>query len=369
VWLGMLIGVLLGRRRAARPSEDTEWRFVDIRPPIPREEAQRLAGWSGGRMTWDRSGVQQAGFSVRVEFHGGRRANIVAFTQDFPPKLVVDRLQIGLPLDELLRRYPSLTRDAPVLDPERPAPPEGIGTATYAGACTQSGHEIVVTLRDDRVVGFSLGVTGTHERGKAFLRTFYESRRKAAENVAARKRQRERFMGNLATTRDDDDAMLAAWARDHEDGPRLARWLRTRATPDDWHACALTWNWDFGLQPLFWIIRREDCDVATALHIFSLAEPSYYITFNHRPEEIPEVNIEGFWLSSEIFERWRSGFYKRSELAWSDVGGMPKRLLGRDGRAHRIPEAMKAPLAGRSVSTEGFEEGFPSRGRRRRRDG
>ena len=48
---------------------------------------------------------------------------------------------------------------------------------------------------------------------------------------------------------------------------RYADWLR-RADPDQRHVAALSWNWDYGLAPLLWIIRREDCDKATALHVF-----------------------------------------------------------------------------------------------------
>jgi len=93
--------------------------------------------------------------------------------------------------------------------------------------------------------------------------------------------------------------------------------LASRYTdPDDWHRLALYGNWD-GVEASVWrtIVLHPDCDQATALAIFWKATPEYYVGFNDRAS-VPEVNRSDYDLINLIRERWRSGGYVRSELAF-----------------------------------------------------
>jgi hypothetical protein len=76
-------------------------------------------------------------------------------------------------------------------------------------------------------------------------------------------------------------------------------------------------NWDYGLAPLLWIIRQENCDIATALETFFLASPDYYFRSCNDRSSVPAGwQREGFDFLVEIRERVARGFYKRSEIAF-----------------------------------------------------
>jgi hypothetical protein len=86
--------------------------------------------------------------------------------------------------------------------------------------------------------------------------------------------------------------------------------------PDVWHIVATSWNWDYSHAPLLWIIRQESCDIATALGIFFLADPSYYFRWVNDRSSVPTSTLEMFDFLAEIRERLARGFYERSEIAF-----------------------------------------------------
>ncbi|MEO3470267.1 DUF4274 domain-containing protein [Roseomonas sp. CAU 1739] len=357
MWLGPLLSILFSKRKAAQSSAEAARRFLDLRPPVPRSEAERLTAMSGGRMRWRSDGVQEDGFSVWLNFGPDGVARDIIFGRGFPPHLDIDGLRIGLPLPDLLRRHPTLVPGAPSAAPSaRPGVPRWV---PYTGAMTASGHAITIAVADNQVVAFTLGLPREAARDRDFGREWEVRQREMRESMAARRAQRRRHLGNPSTTRGDDDAMLATWAREEKAaGARIAGWLTGGASSDERHALVLGWNWDHGVEPLFWIVRREDCDVATALHVFDLAQPDDAAHYDDRLSEMPDAFEEGFWLTSEIFERWGRGFYRRSELAWTPVMGPADRVLGRDGRARPVPARMNTPIEGRHVSPDMFEDGF-----------
>jgi hypothetical protein len=128
------------------------------------------------------------------------------------------------------------------------------------------------------------------------------------------------------------------------------------ASPDDWHRLALYGNWD-GVEEIVWrtIVLHTDCDQATALAIFWKASPEYYVEFKDR-SSVPTVNLSGFDLTSLIRERWQSGAYVRSELAFDpDTDAWPldfDDLRRRHGaRVDQImPPTMRVRLEGRRLT-------------------
>lgn len=344
--------------------------FVNLRPPIRWADRPLLTRLSGGRLTWE-GGFPRGDFGVSIWFVSDRTPGIatrIIFEANFPPHLSVERLQIGLPLDEVLRRYPALKLEVfeyEDMDEEDRRRWLARGFDDYIGAFTATGHEIMVRVRDGRVVQFRISCPGEQEAEDALRRQDFAIRKKVRLEMAARKRREQRFLASLTTTRAQDDVMLNQWAREHEDGPRLARFLK-KATPDDWHAVATSWNWDNDLDPLFWIIRRPDCDKATVLWIFHLGEPDEFCEYAGRIADVPGMHLKHVWLASEIFDRWTRGFYTRSELAFAPVAGSPDQVLDRAGQVHPVPASMTGTLAGRVVSADGYEEGFPPLSKRRR---
>jgi hypothetical protein len=59
--------------------------------------------------------------------------------------------------------------------------------------------------------------------------------------------------------------MLLAWAK--------------KASPADWHRCAITFNWDYRADVLRWIAAQPDCDRGTAIHLFHHQRPWFYLNY------------------------------------------------------------------------------------------
>jgi hypothetical protein len=145
----------------------------------------------------------------------------------------------------------------------------------------------------------------------------------------------------------------AILAPEHIDAEHLAS---RYAGPDDWHRLALYGNWD-GVEDNVWrtIVLHPDCDRATALAIFWKATPEYYLEFSDRMS-VPAVNRSAYDLINLIRERWQSGAYVRSELAFDpDTDAWPldfhelRRLHG--ARVDQLmPAAMRVRLEGRRLA-------------------
>ena len=140
-------------------------------------------------------------------------------------------------------------------------------------------------------------------------------------------------------------------------GHFTAEFLASRyANPDDWHRLALYGNWD-GVEDGVWrtIVLHPDCDQATALAIFWKASPEYYVEFNDRTS-VPAVNRSDYDLINLIRERWQSGAYVRSELAFDpdtdawplDFGDLRRRYGARVDQL--MPATMRVRLEGRRLS-------------------
>jgi hypothetical protein len=340
---------------------DEEW-LVHLRPPVSIGFLEDLAARSGGRLAWERGnyGASLEAFGVSVWFGGRQVCNRIVFMPDFNPVAWVDSIRIGMPLEELRRRYRTLQRDP--ADPhddimmKLESGPDGIHR--YAGAMTASGHELSVRVKHGKVESFAIAVPGWWAADKALRVQDLAGKKEAKRKVEEHQARERRFLGNLATTAEEDDAMLDHWATEDKRGPGLAAFLR-EADPDERHAVAASWNWDNGMEPLFWILRRPDCDKATALTILSMAEADYYLRHAGGVEDIPASERAGFWLCSEILDRWERGFYLRAEIAYAAPDGEFANFLDRAGQVRAAPASMTMPLPGRKVSTRGHREGFP----------
>lgn len=48
---------------------------------------------------------------------------------------------------------------------------------------------------------------------------------------------------------------------------RIIEWLGQQ-TPETWHQVVMTWNYDYGVEVLLWIVSQDQCDRGTAARIF-----------------------------------------------------------------------------------------------------
>ena len=97
----------------------------------------------------------------------------------------------------------------------------------------------------------------------------------------------------------------------------LTTWLRDK-DPDVWFAITDYLNWDNSHRVLKWIVKQPNCDKANAAKIFWNASPGFQacqIASKGKPWA-----GEGWELIEIILGNWRSGFYKRAELAWPVEG-------------------------------------------------
>jgi len=70
------------------------------------------------------------------------------------------------------------------------------------------------------------------------------------------------------------------------------------------------YNWDDGIEILFWIINSDKCDKATALMIFWRSCPDYYLEKPENELEVYEKEISQ--LLKTIIESFKSNKFKKS---------------------------------------------------------
>lgn len=94
-------------------------------------------------------------------------------------------------------------------------------------------------------------------------------------------------------------------------------WLAS-ADPDDWHRAVLDFNWSEPLYLLDWIVRQNDCDVATALTVFWKGEPEAWMAEAGADDDEPNgFSYLNRQLCAYIAARVAAGGYDRSQIAFA----------------------------------------------------
>lgn len=136
-------------------------------------------------------------------------------------------------------------------------------------------------------------------------------------------------------------------------GRGLTSWLKDK-DQDVWYDTANHLNWDNSLHTLKWIVTRPECDKANVANIFWAADPAFFACKIAAGEGVPAWS-ESWPLVETILQKWRSGFYQQSELAWPDDSGRASlhhyqkavsQVAGAD-KALDIPPELFGPFAGR----------------------
>jgi hypothetical protein len=96
---------------------------------------------------------------------------------------------------------------------------------------------------------------------------------------------------------------------------RQIAWLET-ASPDDWHRVVLDFNWDWDIDPLFWIARQPQCDKATALTMFWLGQPAYYLILAAENGGTDNSDAPVWEMLKFIAQRINTNGYIRSKIAF-----------------------------------------------------
>jgi hypothetical protein len=294
-----------------------------LRPLMTRAEIETVLGPEQTKRALDRLSNPQrdTGVSVNFSFEDEVIDSITYMAYfKFPRDVPVCGVRIGMTVDEMRAALPALR-----LADGATGEPNAQGFVVYQARPAAPNTAITVSIKDGEVFAINLVRIDMDE-------VLAQRERRTADRRAEEDRKRE--AANRWKSIQEPDEMLLAWA-EHcspwtDYTPQrfvaFARWLIATPDPDVWHIVATNWNWDYGTAPLLWIIRQKNCDIATALEVYFLGEPSYYFRYGDDRSSMPaDSHLEMFDFLTEIRQRLAQGFYKRSEIAFD--GEEPMRFI------------------------------------------
>lgn len=291
-----------------------------LRPGMSAAEAERILA-SGG-MSLNEKGDVRRPFSILCDI--GRVVNI-RLKSDFPSTINIYGIGIGMPFDLVESHHASVQR---VSDDAWFAKPH----QRFRIGIPQDGYEIAIVVFERKIVAIDLCAIGRIamiEKNIARRRVLMEAQQQPQTAV-------------------DPDQQLQRWAETQSGLAPVKRisqfvaWLPT-ANPDEWHGVAASWNWDFGIQPLRWIVSQPACGIATAALIF----------FDGQPLDAEQDKAAGALLD-EIRARW-------PDFPDNGVAYRPPRYVEDLGHHHLdlIPLELRQSRPGRDIPTTAYHEGIP----------
>jgi Domain of unknown function (DUF4274) len=333
--------------------DDYVSKIVRLRPLMPRARVDEIfprEKWSehsrGGKF-----GVEFGyGPSAQNDPSGTASDNIVEkidFRSPFPTSVVLYGFAVGMNRSDAegeIARLGLATME--ITHPD----------VRYLIGNTPDGFQIMLMFRKERLEQLTILQPG-HSKIMDARQAFWKER--------AEKQRKQRELANAwKRITDNDDAMLLAWAKHCQpwddysasEFVRYVDWLR-RADPDQRHVAALSWNWDYGLAPLLWIIRREDCDMATALHVFFGANPQIYFQFGGDRSAAAEKHSDlmPYDMMMDIKSRIERGFYKRAAIHFDlskDLAILSRYKPTPNQLAAVLPTNLPTSGAGRRITRE-----------------
>lgn len=134
---------------------------------------------------------------------------------------------------------------------------------------------------------------------------------------------------------------------------REIAWLRA-ASPDDWHRVALDYNWDEGVETLYWIVQQPDCDRATALDIFWKGQPAWYLYLALK-EGRDEADDPTWTMLKYIAARIHARGYTRSKIAFDATPALRQDFAELSGYAEQLANPPLRPHRDMLRSARGRE--------------
>lgn len=143
-------------------------------------------------------------------------------------------------------------------------------------------------------------------------------------------------------------------------------WLET-ASPDDWHRAVLDFNWDWDIDPLFWIARQPQCDKATALTMFWMGQPAYHLILVEENGGVDDSRDPTWAMMKFIAQRINARSYTRSKIAYTADENTQGDFEELAEKAKQLPNApikphpdMKRSLRGRRIINDvAFYQRYP----------
>lgn len=129
----------------------------------------------------------------------------------------------------------------------------------------------------------------------------------------------------------------------------LDEWINT-LNAHTLHELAIRWNWDAGHEILVSVLKHPDCDRATAMSLYALADPAYFETVSKKADD----NDEGCQVLNEIAKGFEDGRFRKGRLALDTDFTLEELKEYRDERRTNgdllfwdLPDRAFAPLSGR----------------------
>lgn len=327
-------------------------KIAEIRPLMTKADIEALIGPVETKRALDQFGDFKRLNGLEIFFsHADGVIDMMHFGHQFsfPPEVAVCGVRIGMTPEAACAALPGLA-----LPEGSTGEPNQYGVVGYSASLDTI--KVGVVVKDGKVSGINLT--------RADLKEAHERReRKEAERRAEmdRARQAAEQWKSIA----EPNAMLLSWA-EHcspwtDIGPprfvAFAQQLIDSNDPDVWHHVATSWNWDYDHAVPLWIIRQKDCDIATALEIFFLAEPSYYYKWVNYRNAVPKNNLEMFDFLTEIRDKIAQGFYQRSEIEYDGPEHMKYEVRSWDTDDKKaMGEKFYPPQAGTKIAGRDLTE-------------
>ena len=96
---------------------------------------------------------------------------------------------------------------------------------------------------------------------------------------------------------------------------KMIAWLSGKS-PEHRHFVAMGLNWDFAETTLDWIVRQPDCDIATAVELFWLANPDEMLCYPG-VDAIKYVDEWVFDLVKYVTDREATGGYQKRVISYN----------------------------------------------------
>ena len=152
--------------------------------------------------------------------------------------------------------------------------------------------------------------------------------------------ERRQFIGDLAN---DEwvDRLVSSGAPEGDFDAKAAEMDRLRerfvaeaTDPDELHHFAERWNWDGEAGTMRALVRNPACDLGTALMVYWLAGPHFFLSYESR-EEVPEWSRDGYDLVTELEPRLVAGAFPTARIAYDPRA---------DGLVNQVPADAKRSL-------------------------
>ena len=156
---------------------------------------------------------------------------------------------------------------------------------------------------------------------------------------------------------------------DEEGYQALFDWLQSNG-PREWHQVATSWNWDAGYEVLNWLIEQKTLDRGTAVSLFFLASPDYFLKYPNRDAmmaDSPWAHENFDFIAKLVENAAKPDFYVDEAFSSDEIATQglvddyvsQQNNLPAESRPWTVPDKLLSLVEGEVVDSDDFIEGFP----------